>query len=113
MSIVVSLKFPTFKGAQTLERAPKFLRFTLKGTYPKITWDALDQLTDEADPSEQILAGEIINRGRIHVDRVVKKKKVGEWFDTADYRVIDDGPGEDVLRDSSMWQAWCLERVGK
>lgn len=111
MSIAVSLKFPTFKGALTLERAPRFLRFTMKGGHPKIIWDALDQIEDVADPGEQILAGEVINRGRVHIDRVVKKKKIGEWIETADYRVIDDGPGEDVLRDNKLWQAWCLERV--
>lgn len=106
----VSLDFPTFKGPITLKRTPKFLRFTCAGPLSKGAWDALDQLDDVAKPDEQVFAARLIQEGTVHIDRVVKRKRVGEWIRTADYKLIDDGPPEAVLRDNEAWRAWCLER---
>lgn len=109
-TFAVSLDFPTFKGALTLKRAPKFLRFTCDGPLSKGTWDALDQLDDVAKPTEQIFAAKLIRTSKVHIDRVVKRKKVGEWITMADYELISDGPPESVLRDNQAWRNWCLDR---
>lgn len=111
MTAEVFLHFPTFKGSLTLERTPRFLRFTVKCPMSKGNWDALDQLTDEAADDEQILIGELIERKRVHILRTVKGKRVGEWIDRADYKVVDDGPGDEVLRSNNLWREWCLQRM--
>jgi len=110
MSIAVDMDFPTFRGPIMLERAPKFLRFICAGLLSSGKWDALDQLDDVPKPDEQVFAARLHREGTVHIDRVVKRKKVGEWIKTADYRMIDDGPPEAVLRDNDAWRAWCIER---
>ena len=109
-TFAASLDYPTFKGALTLSRAPKFLRFTVAGPLSKGSWDALDQLDDVAQPEEQVFAARLIRKGTVHIDRVVKRKRVGEWITTAEYKMLDDGPPESVLRDGDAWRAWCLQR---
>lgn len=109
-TIAASLDYPTFKGPLTLQRAPKFLRFTCAGPLSKGEWDALDQLDDVAKPSEQIFAAVLVRQGNVHIDRVVKRKRVGEWLSMAEYKMIDDGPLESVLRDNGAWRDWCLQR---
>lgn len=107
----VSLDYPTFKGPITVERIPKFLRFTCAGPLSSGNWDALDQLEDVPKPDEHVFAARLHSTSKVHIDRVVKRKRVGEWITTAEYRMIDDGPPEAVLRDNEAWRAWCLQRV--
>lgn len=111
MSTAIMLDFPTFKGPLMVERVPHFLRFTVAGPMSKGTWDALDQIDDVAKPEEQILAARLKSKGRLHIDKVVKKKKVGEWLESAEYVLIDDGPPEAVLRSNELWREWCLKRA--
>lgn len=111
MTTVITLRFPTFKESLTVERVPQFLRFTVAGPMSKGTWEALDQLDDVAKPDEQILAARLKSKGTIHIDRVVKKKKVGEWLESAEYVLVDDGPPEAVLRSNELWREWCMMRA--
>lgn len=107
------LDFPTFNGPLMVDRVPQFLRFTVAGPMSKGTWDALDQLDDVAKPEEQILAARLKRKGTIHINRVVKKKKIGEWIESAEYVLIDDGPPEEYLRSNEKWRAWCVVRMAK
>lgn len=96
MEVAVALDFPTFSGSLKIPRAPQFLRFTLRGPSSKGAWDCLEgNQTPKAD--EQVFAA-----ARGDVVRKVTR-----------YRLIDDGPGEDVLRDVAAWQRWCIEQTGE
>lgn len=109
-SFHVYLDQPTFKGALTLKRIPKFLRFTCVVKDRKHVWDALDQLDDVAMPDEHIVAAVLIEKGNLHIDKTVDGRRVGEWITTARYRVIDDGPPDAVLRSNEAWREWCVRR---
>lgn len=87
-----------------LERAPLFLRF-VRNTRGE--WDALDLQDDLPEPDEEITVGKREpGFGRIHVDRIVRGKRVGSNFETATYQPIA-GPPLDVLRDNARWREWC------
>ena len=108
MNFVALAAGPTRLGPTlSLKRAPTYLRFVyFEGDWS--TLDALDQLDDEPQPGETIVVGRIEVRGRWHVDRIVNRKRVGEWYGDVRYQVVDPQPADDVVRDTAAWRAWCL-----
>lgn len=95
-----------------LRRAPMFLRVVYDRKAK--AWDALDQLDDEPKEDELIFAFQKTDNGTVHVDKVVKGRRVGEWHHTAHYDLVQDQPDDYVMRDSKSWQEWALaesERV--
>lgn len=112
--LFVTLNFPTFRGSLSLRRAPKYLRFTCRGhSSCSRNWDALDQLDDEPEPGEELIAAVLKSRGSIHLDRVVKGRRVGEWHETAEYEPCAKQPSQKVMRDRKSWHEWCLEQEAK
>jgi hypothetical protein len=91
-----------------LKRAPKFLR-AVQG--PTEKWDALDQLTDTPSADERVVAYELVN-GPWTVHLNMGRNGCG-WYQVAEYRVIVDQPGDDVLRSTVRWREWCANRIGK
>lgn len=89
-----------------LARVPLFLRFTVIGK----TWDALDQVDDQPNPGEELIAAKLSGRGTVHIDRTVKGKRVGEWIPTADYDPCEEQPSQDVMRSTVLWREWCHAR---
>lgn len=105
----VHLDHPLFGGPLELERQPLFLRFVYQVSRcgRHVQWDALDQLDDEPRAAEQIVAARLAGRGTLHVDRVVRGRRVGSWHQTVHYQLCDPQPAEEVLRNREKWQAWC------
>ena len=76
----VRLNHPLFLGSLSLQRTPKYLRFTYSGAGIAAcsrTWDALDQLDDEPRAGETLMAAVLKGRGNMHIDRTVKGRRVG------------------------------------
>lgn len=93
----------------SLQRTPKYLRFTLSGTAAcSRNWDALDKLDDEPQPCEHIVAARLKHVGRVHIDLVRKGRRVGEWRKTAVYELVDEQPSEETMRSTEAWQSWCF-----
>lgn len=94
----------------TLARAPVFLRVVVK---PSGETDALDLLDDVPEADEVIHAYrlDLDSRGTCHVDRTDPKtrRRVGEWYRTATYRLIAQQPAEGVMRFNERWTEWCQE----
>lgn len=111
--ISVSLRFTLFTGSLSLQRAPKYLRFVVKdvGNPTKRAWDALDQLDDQPEPDETVMAAVKWYEGQIHVDRTVDGKRVGEWYPTATYELVAESPPDEVLRSTELWRKWCYEQA--
>lgn len=108
---VVFLTHQLFRTALSLKRTPKYLRFACKGLAScSRNWDALDQLDDEPEAGEQLIAARLKDRGTMHLDRVVKGRRVGEWHDTATYEPVEPQPGQEVMRDREQWRAWCEQQ---
>jgi hypothetical protein len=109
--ISVSLDHPLFRGSLSLKRAPKYLRFTVRGMAScSRNWDALDQPEDVPEPGEQVIAAIKRSSGSMHLDRTVNGRRVGEWYETAVYAPIEEQPPDDVIRDTAKWQAWVMAR---
>lgn len=112
---VVRLNHPLFRncGCLDLKRVPKYLRFVCAGLSScSRSWDALDQLDDTPNRDEMIFVGKLANRGTVHLDRVVKGRRVGEWYGTATYDPVDQQPTEEIVRDNEKWRQWCMEQEG-
>lgn len=99
-----------------LRRSPLYLR-AVRG--PDGKWDALDQLGDVPGPGEAVVAYRRVGEaGALHIDSTecvkvgnkTKRRRVGRWYGVAEYRVVDQQPADDVLRDTEAWRAWCRER---
>lgn len=92
----------------TLHRSSFFLRVVVG---PDDEIDALDQLDDKAMPLETIHAYRVDpkSRGTMHLDRTDPKtrRRVGEWYETATYRLVSEQPTDKVMRDAKAWAAWC------
>lgn len=109
MNTLVSFRFPLFRNANlAVARAPLFLRFVTAKRGQR-TFDALDQLDDTVADDEVVFAAERKSTGSVHVDRTVNGKRVGEWYQTADYELIREQPTEATMRDNDLWRAWCVE----
>jgi hypothetical protein len=98
---------PAANVVLSLRRVPMFLRVVIDADG---TVDALDQLDDEAKPSEEIwvyrLEGEPT---RMHVCRRGPGRGCSSvWH--AEYRQCPQQPDE-AVRDNAAWQAWVGELV--
>lgn len=110
--VTVRLRSALFRGSLHLARTPKFLRFTCSGlALCSRNWDALDQLDDEAQDGETLVAGVLAHRGSVHVDRTVKGRRVGEWWPTAEYEQVSPQPDQATMRDGAKWRQWCEQQV--
>ncbi len=104
----VRLTHPLFRGSLSLNRIPKYLRFTCRGIAScSRNWDALDQLDDVPESGEFLIAGILTDRGLMHLDRVVNGRRVGDWIETATYSPIEPQPDQETMRDGNRWRAWC------
>ena len=111
---MVHFRFPLFQTAcLMIRRVPKFIRFTTRKEDGKRVFDALDQLDDTPLPEEAVFAARLKHRGICHVDRTVKGRRVGEWYQTADYVLMEEQPDDATIRDTEKWQAWCVRMDGK
>lgn len=83
----------------TLRRAPFFLRVVVKSGEV----DALDQLDDTVRAGEVVFVYQLTGPpGRAFIDG----KGGGRCCMTANYRLIDGQPGQNVLNDSEKWPQW-------
>lgn len=108
---ITHLRHPLFRGSLQLHRLPLFLRFTCRGMAScSRNWDALDQLDDTAEDGEQLIAAKLVDRTKVHLDRVVNGRRVGEWIDEAVYEPVADQPSDAVLRDNEKWREWAMSQ---
>lgn len=92
-----------------LQRLPTFLRFTkINNSWSFL--DALDMTTDEPKPEETLMAAKLIKTTRVHLDRIVNRRRIGDWHTEARYELVDPQPADEIMRDTAKWQAWCLEQ---
>jgi hypothetical protein len=96
---------PATNVSLCLTRSPLFLRVVKQAT----DWDALDQVSDEPDPKEQIWVYVRDGSGNnsVHIKFGGKDKAKSGWYKVARYRFYSVQPGELILRDRTRWQAWC------
>lgn len=89
----------------SLRRAPLFLR-VVRDEAGK--WDALDLVSDIVAPGEAVYAYRRTRHdGTVHVDgRDKNGRRYGEWFQLAEYALVEPQPPEAVLRDTRNWQGW-------
>ncbi len=102
--IDVKLNLPGFaNGGLSLERAPMFLRF-VRG--PR-GFDALDQLDDEPQPWEAIVAAKRDSIGQVHVyGRHRCGRSFGRWLTVAEYTPCAEQPSEEIMRSTMKWRRW-------
>lgn len=86
-----------------LRRAPLYLRAVRDA---KGEWDALDQLTDAAEPDETIVVYRREGEPTwCHVCRV----KGGGVFRGGTYRVVDPQPDDRLVRYTTAWREWTVQ----
>ena len=108
---LVRLNFCLFKDGLILKRTPKYLRFVVVDVAGgDRTWDALDQMDDDARPEETVFAAIQIDASSVHIDKRVNGKHVGEWHKTATYELIKGQPSDTILRVNSEWQRWASDQ---
>lgn len=107
---IVSLRAGQMRGTLSLERAPLYLRFVIRGSDWK-TLDALDQPDDSPRDGEAIYAAVKVDVSRVHIDRVCNGRRVGEWRTMAVYELLPDQPPQSVMADWSRWQKFCEARA--
>ena len=101
------------KGVFMCRRAPIFLRAVI-GVDAHM--DCLDQIGDSPDVGETVYVYESIdgikhNPSMIHVNARSKGgRNVSGYYAAAEYKWIEDAPGE-RLRQDSEWAAWVVEQV--
>lgn len=105
----VTLYIGTVRFGPTLSvaRAPLFLRFVYRCGDWK-TLDSLDQLDDTPDADETIVVAKYKSGGSMHIDRIVKNCRVGEWRQYANYEFYEPQPADAEVRDNAKWREWCL-----
>ena len=92
-----------------LRRAPILLRAVRSA---RGAWDALDQLDDTPREGESITvylrATEV---GWMHILVRGKNRAAGGVYLTARYRVLQEQPEQDQVRETVDWWAWVEERL--
>lgn len=85
-----------------LKRMPIFLRVVRDTVTDKI--DALDQLEDEAKPTEYLTAYLLDQKtaGHYHVHR----KGGGGFYPSGTYHRIEHQPSQETMRDNDAWTLW-------
>lgn len=87
-----------------LKRAPFLLRVTRKKLLGDVLFDALDQLTDEPTPDEELFAYELTARpGWSFVDG----SKTRGLYAIGLYKLCEPQPSDEEMRSNSAWSAWC------
>lgn len=101
--MIVFMDGPAMGQVLTLKRAPVVLRVVC-GFGNR--WDALDQVDDTAEPDEHIFVYKRRKHpGSYHVK--CSKKSQSGFFLSAEYRLFEVQPPDDVVRDNDRWSAWC------
>src|SRR5262245_10530111 len=84
-----------------LRRAPLLLRVVID---QQRTWDALDQLTDTAEPNEKVYVYQLVkDEGTMQLNM---GRRGGGWYRVATYRLYGDQSDQETLHDNSKWQEW-------
>ena len=93
-----------------LTRAPQLLRAVRD---PEGKVDALDMLHDEPAKDEEIF---VYQRERflsaVFVEYFATSRRGGQAFFQTDYSALPEQPGDDEVRTTEAWRAWCETRKG-
>lgn len=95
------------------QRAPIYLRVVCScPDFGALSWDALDQLGDQAAPGETIhVYRRVGEAGWLHYDgRDKHGRRFGRTIATGEYRYLAEQPSDEVVRDNALWQRWAQER---
>jgi hypothetical protein len=114
MTVLVTLR-GVFVNPLTvhLERTPIYLRFVYRDDEPG-KLDALDQLDDQAQPGETIIAAKMDGGpGWIHVDGTRAGRRYGETRHFADYLPLRCQLTQEQLADNEQWGQWVDAEVAK
>ncbi len=98
-----------------IKRYPVLLRVVGERVGCSTTWDALDQLDDQANRGEDIFVYRMMEKpARVHIDGVRNGRRFGEWTQIGRYELLP-GPQPDdaILRDNAKWTAWCQEQYDR
>ena len=108
MSTIVYLDTGGGRVSLTLKRAPKYLRFVMRGT-DYATLDALDQWDDQPRDGETVYAAVIAYSSDVHLScRDKDGRRYGRREKTATYELVPEQPDQETLRDTARWQAWAI-----
>lgn len=95
---------PAIYQTMRIRRAPVFLRITEKNGQ----FDALDQFGDEAQPGETLHCYVLAERpGSIHIQA---RGNAGGFYPLAKYRLSEEQPSQEQMRDQAQWEAWVEAR---
>ena len=97
-----------------LRRTPLYLRVThregLGGTKKTGAWDALDQLSDRADPAETLYVYRLVETGPwLHL----RMERCSGFYRRAKYRFVQDQPEDGVMRSTERWREWAEAEARK
>jgi hypothetical protein len=102
---------PAAGESLALGRIPKLLR-VVRSRNGK--WDALDQLDDQAKPSETIFVYERRDELGIthyHLCFRSRNKRASGIYWNAKYGVLAEQPSEAEVRETKAWQQWATDRL--
>jgi hypothetical protein len=71
-----------------------------------LTWDALDQLTDQPEPNETIYAYQIVGRPTAMFICGRGTKAASGMYACAEYRLVTPQPHDADMRTTDRWHAW-------
>ncbi len=98
---------PAMGKTLMLRRAVMLLRVTVNEAGEI---DALDQPQDTPKPEEEWIYT-YVNTGKrtgnVHVRYGGNKKHLSGFYVMAEYRLYEQQPPDDVMRDNTQWRAWC------
>lgn len=90
------------KGQTLMLRITPFL---LRVTESNGKWDALNEKGDEALPQEKLHCYILDDyRGAAHINM---GRGRGGFYPIVTYRLFSPQPGDDVMRNNTVWDAWC------
>lgn len=94
-----------------LRRCPIYLRVVQTDTS---SFDALDQLDDQAQPCESIHVYRRVGQvSQVHVCARGKDRHLSGWHQVATYVLHAEQPSDDVARDNALWAVWATEQHQK